>query len=105
MKIIRDVILYSVVPMFDHTKCLIQKSNKENITRVILQPKTQQFLILFHIIWKNSDILLCGHFYHSYNTVYPNKNCRHNDVMGTLITEQITVMDDPRFQNCDITWV
>ena len=89
---------HSVISLFESTKCPIQKSKHESISKVELKLKTQQFLLLFQavslIIPRNllKVMILCFecNVYHSkYMSWFPTL-FRHNDLIafhyrGTVI--------------------
>ena len=79
----------SVFTLFKSTKCPL------SIAKVVLHSKTQQLLMLIYKFYKISD----SSSEHDAETHASPPLFRHSDVTAHLIIEQITVMDDPGFQN------
>ena len=84
----------SVFTLFESTKHPIQKQMQESIVKLVLKSKTQQLLILMHNFAKSETVSSD----HDLETGASPPLFRHSDVTAHLITEQITVMDDPGFR-------
>ena len=71
------------------------KAIQESIAKVVLHSKTQLFLVFIYTFYKSATVSSD----HDAETRASPPLFRHSDVMAHLIIEQITIMNDPGFQN------